>query len=207
MTQEFISLTIVFFLGLVSPGPDFIITVRQSLLHNYKQAIATAIGISIGLMVHVGYCILGLSVIIANSVMLFNAIKYCGAFYLIYLGVKAVRSNGSNLAKQINTTNVQYNSIFSNIRLGFVTNLLNPKATFFIISIFALVVKQDTALSTKLLYAIWMFTVSAGWFSFVAVCFVNKYVKNFFLKFNKYIDNTLGVVLIAFGVKLALWHK
>ncbi|MCP4394713.1 MAG: LysE family transporter [Alphaproteobacteria bacterium] len=207
MTHEFITLTIVFFLALVSPGPDFIVIVKQSLSQNSKAGIATSLGIGVGLIIHVAYCMFGLSLIISKSILIFNLIKYIGAVYLIYIGVKAIRSNGSDFSKLTKISKSKRQSLSKSFMIGFLTNLLNPKATLFMVSMFSLVIKEATPEYIKVFYGVWMFAVAFIWFSFVSLCFSNKHVKDFFIKFNKHVDRTLGAVLILFGIKLFLIKK
>ena len=81
-------------LCLVSPGPDFFIVVRHAMQYSRKTGLYTAAGISAGLSVHIIYSILGLGYLISSSVALFTLIRYIGAAYLIYIGIKAIRSTG-----------------------------------------------------------------------------------------------------------------
>jgi len=75
----------IFTMALASPGPDFVIAVRNSITFSRTAGILTAIGFAVGVGVHVTYTLFGLAAIIAQSVFLFNLIKYIGAAYLIYI--------------------------------------------------------------------------------------------------------------------------
>lgn len=76
---------IIHILGLVSPGPDFVIAVKHSLQYSRATGLWTALGIGLGIIVHVSYCFLGIAFIVSQSILLFNIIKLCGAGYLIFL--------------------------------------------------------------------------------------------------------------------------
>lgn len=75
----------VFSLGLIaviSPGPDFALTLRNSLAYSRQAGICTAMGITVGHIVHATYCLVGIGAIISRSILLFNIIKWLGAAYL-----------------------------------------------------------------------------------------------------------------------------
>lgn len=84
----------VFFMALLSPGPDFVMAVRQSVMHGRRAGIVTAIGFALGVAVHVTYCLLGIAALISQSIVVFSVLKYLGAAYLLYVGIGALRSRG-----------------------------------------------------------------------------------------------------------------
>lgn len=83
------TVTLVHLLAVMSPGPDFIMVMKNALTYSRKAGIWTAIGIATGISVHVFYSLAGLAFIIAQSILLFNTFKLLGAAYLIYLGIKS----------------------------------------------------------------------------------------------------------------------
>src|SRR3989338_11053909 len=89
---EFATFAVANTLSLISPGPDFLMVVRSSLRYNHTTALWVAFGIACGEMIHVGYSLLGIGLIISESILLFNLLKYCGAIYLIYNGVNSLRA-------------------------------------------------------------------------------------------------------------------
>ncbi|MCX7352786.1 MAG: LysE family transporter [Proteobacteria bacterium] len=74
----------------MSPGPDFAVVVRNSLIYSRKTAVLTAVGVSLGILVHLTYILLGLGVVIAKTAWLFCAFKYLGTAYLMYIGIKGL---------------------------------------------------------------------------------------------------------------------
>ena len=127
-------------LGLMSPGPDFAIVTKQAITHGRKTGIATAIGITAGISVHVGYSLLGLGYIMTQSILLFNVIKYAGAAYLIYIGIKSLLAKAPNSSAPDSPTPLAAPSYRKAITTGFLTNVLNPKATLFMFSLFTQVI-------------------------------------------------------------------
>jgi len=88
---EFIAVVTITLLAVISPGPDFAMVSRNSLLNSRRSGILTAIGIGSGVLIHVGYTLIGVGVLIQQSLWLFNLLKIIGAAYLIYLGVGMLR--------------------------------------------------------------------------------------------------------------------
>jgi threonine/homoserine/homoserine lactone efflux protein len=88
--HEFFAVTLFMLLAAMAPGPDFAMVVRNAILYSRRAACFTALGIGAGLGVHTLYSVLGLAVVIAGSATLFGVIKYAGAAYLCYLGVRSI---------------------------------------------------------------------------------------------------------------------
>jgi len=118
-----------------------------------------------------------------------------------------LRSRGTDMKELMIKQNIEKRTFSASFRTGFLTNLLNPKATLFMVSLFSLVLNGATPVYTQALYGFWMVFLAVSWFCFVSLCFSNRYVKNFFVRFNKYIDRTLGLALIILGLKLAFVRR
>ena len=87
---------------------------------------------------------------------------------------------------------------------GFLTNALNPKATLFFISLFALVVSSQTPKLIQAGYGLWMSLATMGWFSLVSVFFTRDDVRRGYLRNGHWLDRALGVVFLAFAGSLVL---
>jgi threonine/homoserine/homoserine lactone efflux protein len=87
--------------------------------------------------------------------------------------------------------------------LGFLTNALNPKATLFFFSLFALIVSPKTPKVIQAGYGLWMAFATAAWFSLVAVLFTRSDIRSKFLRHGHWIDRVLGVVFLGFAASLA----
>ncbi|HAQ49498.1 MAG TPA: lysine transporter LysE, partial [Glaciecola sp.] len=95
---EFITIAGVHLIAVASPGPDFAIVLKQVINQGRRAAIFSSVGIGLGIMLHVMYSILGLSLLIKNTPVLYNIMLYAAAGYLFYIGVLAVRSQPSESA-------------------------------------------------------------------------------------------------------------
>ncbi|HXV29877.1 MAG TPA: LysE family transporter [Sinorhizobium sp.] len=202
---EFASLMAIFSFAIISPGADLAMVMRQSLVHGRRSAIITAFGIGASLMFHVTYTILGLGLIISQSIYLFNIVKWCGVAYLLYIGVKALRAGQTEIAVEageaVGTGKRQ--SALKAFGLGFLANALNPKAVFFFLSIFSTVVSAHTPMMVKFGYGLVMASALILWFVGVSLFMTTPRMRAAFTRASKWIDRASGLVFIALGLKLA----
>ncbi|MEW9613695.1 LysE family transporter [Shinella sp. S4-D37] len=202
---ELASLMAIFSFAIISPGADLAMVMRQSLVHGRRAAIVTSFGIGASLMVHVTYTILGLGLIISQSIYLFNVVKWCGVAYLVYIGVKALRAKGTDLTlapADADETKVGQSALRA-FSLGFLANLLNPKAVFFFLSIFSTVVAAHTPIAVKFGYGLVMASCLIAWFVGVSLFMTTPKMRAAFSRMSQWIDRTSGLVFIALGIKLA----
>ncbi|XAH25880.1 LysE family transporter [Xylophilus sp. GW821-FHT01B05] len=198
---ELLAVITITLLAVISPGPDFAMVTRNSLMLSRRAGVLTALGIGLGVLVHVGYTLIGVGLLIQQSLWLFNAIKWVGAGYLIWLGVKMLRATpGGTLADGA----VAPLSDVAALRRGFLTNALNPKTTVFIVSLFMQVVRPDTPMSVQIGYGAFISVAHVAWFSLVALCFSTGAVRERLLALRHWIDRMFGGLLVGFGVLLAL---
>lgn len=205
---QFITVIVVHFLAVASPGPDFLIVTKNSITNGRKIGILTALGVGLGILVHVTYCLLGIGLIISKSILIFNIIKYIGAGYLIYIGIKALQAKKKNpVTETPEITEVKQVLPWQAIRTGFLVNALNPKATLFFLALFTQVIDPKTPLFIQTLYGLEMFLATSLWFSIVAIAFSNKTMKQKISNVEHWIDRASGAVLLALGIKVALSSK
>ena len=114
----------------LSPGPDIIYVISQSISRGLKSAVMTSLGLTSGLLVHTFFVTIGLSLIISQNEYIFNFIKLLGVLYFSYLITLTFINR--NKKKELNTENKSRNDFFK----GFVMNLLNPKVSLFFIAFF-----------------------------------------------------------------------
>jgi RhtB (resistance to homoserine/threonine) family protein len=190
-------------LAAISPGPDFVMTVRNSLIYSRRTGIYTGIGISTGLLVHLFYCAAGIGYIISKSIVLFSIIKLLGAGYLIYMGVGSLMARGSRLDLMNENAGINLTD-FQAFKTGFLTNVLNPKATLFFLSLFTLVISNATPLYIILTISVIILLTALVWFTIVAIFFTHQKVQKGFLKYEKGINRLLGGFLVLLGIKIVL---
>ena len=197
---ELLAVVTITLLAVISPGPDFAMVTRNSLLLSRRAGVLTALGIALGVLVHVGYTLLGVGLLMQQSLWLFNAVKLAGAAYLVVLGIGMLRAQPGDAAPANATAAL---SDAGALRVGFFTNALNPKTTIFIVSLFMQVVQPTTPLAVQLGYGAFISVAHMAWFALVALCFSSGAVRARLLAARHWIDRALGGLLIVFGLLLA----
>jgi len=186
----------------VIPGADFVMVTRTSIYHGRWAGLYTTFGVCLSICMHAAYSIAGLAVVIANSVWLFSIIKYLGAAYLIYIAwqlltTRELLANGS----RVDSESI---SDFAALRLGLMSNLLNPKAPIFFISIFTQVVSVDTQLMMQIGYGLIIVLAHLIWFASVALLLSHPSLLPRFNQHKQKIDKIAGIILILFAAKIGL---
>ena len=130
-----------------------------------------------GILLHVGYCILGVALLLSQSPALFNGMKYIAAAYLLYLGIQSIRD--SLKPATIVKTNGEEISVEPRkaFVLGFLTNGLNPKATLFFLALFTVVISPDTPISMQIIYGIYLAIATFAWFAMLSKILGNENVR------------------------------
>jgi len=186
-----------------TPGPLFVLILRNSLVYSRKTGIATAVGIAIGNFIHITYSITGIAFIFSTSEIAFNIIKILGVLYLAYLGVKtffinAKKQTESNYDKQKDL------STFEAFKIGFLANILSPKASLFFASIFATVMASATPFWVVIFLWIIMPLNSFVMAFILSVFFTQKKVRASYLKYQHIVNKLLGLVLMLFAAMIAM---
>jgi RhtB (resistance to homoserine/threonine) family protein len=206
---QFAKVAVAHMLAVASPGPDFAMVVRQSIAHGRRVAIWTAIGVGSAILVHVTYALLGIGILLRTYPYAFAAVKFAGAAYLAWIGIKALRSRPRN---EMPLASARANADIANPALpspraawvsGFLTNIFNPKATLFFVAIFASLIDPATPKVIQAAYGAWMSLSTMGWFCMVAVLFTRENVRAAFLRGGHWIDWAMGVVFIGLAGALA----
>lgn len=200
--SEIIALSTVALMMAISPGADFILVTRNSLGYSRNTGLYTTLGITIGTWVHISYCIAGLALVINTSPLLFSAIKYLGALYLIYIGISSIRTKTAVASKP--QTDIPLMKPMKALVSGFLSNALNPKTTLFFLGIFTQLVTIDTPMIIQLLYGGIISLAHLLWFSLLSFLLTHKKLLPKVREYQKILNRVLGITLIALGLKLFL---
>ncbi len=191
----------------VSPGPAFIMAVKNSLTYGRRAGVFTAIGLALGVGVHAAFVLVGAAYILMQSAFIFNLLKYLGAAYLIFIGIKALRAKKTEKSViDANTQPQQYKEITSlnAVKMGLLTNLLSPKALVFFTAVYTQFIGIDTPVFMLVLYGLTSICIEMGWFSTLSCILTHKRVKDTFNNFAHWVERLCGGLLVALGVRLAL---
>jgi len=191
----------------LSPGPDMIYTAARSLSQGIKAGIFSALGIFVGCLFHTAAAVFGLSKVIEESVLLFSIIKYAGAAYLIYLGIRSILG-GKKTKKEIDSLPILTSrKIFFQ---GMLTNILNPKVAIFFLSFLPQFINpESTYLKEQIAFLGLWFDVQGAAALMVVACAVGAF-KNILQKnttFWNWQEKITGLILLGLGVKMFFTKK
>ncbi|TMR95996.1 LysE family translocator [Nonomuraea basaltis] len=203
MTQ-FVAFGGVVLLGAMSPGPDFAVVVRRSAVSGRGYGMAAALGISVGVFVWVVAAATGVAALLSASAVAFTVVKVVGAAYLLYLGVKALRSalrKGGEL--ELGLPDPGRRSSSAAFGEGLLTNVLNPKAALFFVALVPQFVSSGASIGDTLVLSVIALAGTVAWFLVVAN--IVGTLRRVFARpaVRRTVDGLTGAALIGLGVKLA----
>ena len=207
-----ITLASIHFIALMSPGPDFALVVQNATRHGRQTGLYIALGLSCGILLHSLLSLTGISYLVHQQPTLFAIIQLAGGSYLLYLGYGALKTTWATIQSH-DDDNQALNSkdlILTNKReafsKGFATNILNPKALVFFISLMSSLVPADMSLSGKGFALLILFGLSLFWFSLVAWMLSTKALQRKLHEATVYIDGLCGALFSMIGLSI-LWQS
>jgi threonine/homoserine/homoserine lactone efflux protein len=191
----------------LTPGNDMVYVASRSISQGIKAGIVSACGVFMGCFVHILAAVFGLSIIIAKSACLFQIIKYAGAGYLVYLGIRALLSKPAVKITDEKPSKPQYFKLF---KQGILTNALNPKVAIFFLSFLPQFINATSPYFRLQLFTlgIW-FGIQGTLVLIIVACILGK-TKDFFKQNPKVWliqEKITGFILIGLGIKIALASK
>ncbi|MGL4712992.1 MAG: LysE family translocator [Shewanella sp.] len=214
-----LTLAVIHTVALISPGPDFAIMVKIATQQSRSTAIATAIGVSVAILVHTILSLTGVSLLIKSSDTLYLLVQIVGASYLAWMGFGALRAalvalatrktSGSTHAgqqiKAIDAADVKgvaaglgmAMSCWQGFSTGLYTNILNPKALIFFLTLFSTLITPSVTTSTKIASVILLLSLSLIWFGFLAVMLSKARVQLKLQRLTPIIDAVIGVIFMS----------
>lgn len=200
---EFAGLMLAFGINAVIPGADFAMVLRQSVVHGRRAALLTSAGIATSILVHGTYTLLGVGVLVGQSLLAFNILKWAGAAYLVWLAISALRSPPPQPLADLEGAS-EHRGDMAAFALGFLTNLLNPKAVLFFLALFTSLVSVHTAGDTKVIYVASMSIMLFAWFALVSVFFTTPSIRQGFYRIGRWFNRITGITFLALAVRVAL---
>jgi threonine/homoserine/homoserine lactone efflux protein len=185
---DYLAFAFICLLGAMSPGADFAIVTRFAASGSRPAAVMSSLGISAALLVHVSYCLLGVGLFLQGSPLAFRSIQIVGSLYLGYLGIKLLMIKGSSGSVAAPSKKHAFSS-------GFMTNLLNPKATLFVLSLFTQFIKEDSSNWIRLGYGMTMVMVTLLWFTSLSLIMTHKKMIHKFQTYQLLLCKVMGVIL------------
>jgi threonine/homoserine/homoserine lactone efflux protein len=165
-----------------------------------RAGLQTSIGILGGNLVHITYCVLGIGILISQSIVAFSTLKYVAAAYLIYLGVVSVRS-GSKILDASEIQGERFTRAW--FVQGFVNNLLNPKGTLFYLGVFTTVITPETSTSAMFVLILLMMLVSASFWACFVYTLDHRSFRDTVERSQQTVNRVFGALLILLGLRVA----
>ncbi len=190
----------------LSPGPDMVFIIGQTIKGGRAKGFSAMGGIWMGAACHAVVAAFGLSAVLMTSATAFLVLKWVGAVYLVWLGVQAVRSKGSSFLQIDTLSPTSVSNNWSIFQQGLMVSLLNPKvAIFFMAFLPQFVVPGAGPTSAQLLLHGFLVVLIAGVVEPPIIVLADRIAGRFreSLKFGLWLDRCLGCMLIGLGVKLA----
>ena len=200
MLDQLLVIVSVTALVMVIPGPDMLLVVRNTFTGGRGAGLRTSAGVLAGNLVHITYCLLGIGVIISQSILAFSALKFAGAAYLIYLGIVSVRSGATTLDTSEIGERRPNRTWFVQ---GLVNNLLNPKGTLFYLGVFTTVIEPETPARTMLVLVLAMMAVSASFWLLFVYTLDLPIIRRSVERSQLTVTRIFGALLILLGIRVA----
>jgi threonine efflux protein len=198
----FLSLTLIHLLAAASPGPDFALVTRESVVNGRRAGLLTSVGISLGLAVHVSYSAAGVATLVTHSPALLTAVEILGACFLIYIGASSLRTRRSpSPLEGTAATDMRASKLLSK---GFLCNLLNPKAPLYFLALFTAVIPASTPTATLLIYCAWLVCLQCLWFANMSLLFSYARVRLTLNDSRVWIERFFGLGMLALAGRM-IW--
>lgn len=192
-------------LAAMSPGPDFIVVMKNALKWKI-QGYMTALGVVSAILIHIAYCVAGIGIIISQSILLFQVIKIFGALYLLYLSYQLLKSKKDTWAKVV-TAKAQEKNYFNAFKEGFITNVMNPKATLFFLSVFTQVISPETSIFLQSIYGVTMAVTAGIWFITLTTIINFSFIQKYISAIQYYLNKIMWAFLAILWVKILFSWK
>jgi threonine/homoserine/homoserine lactone efflux protein len=193
----------------LTPGPDVLYIVNNGLKSGVRAGIVAALGIVSGCFVHVFAAAFGVGALLATSATAFTVLKWVGAAYLVWMGVKLLLARGgaSPMAPTPTTLVIQPANLRSIYQRGFLTNVLNPKVALFFLAFVPQFIAQDAPnkVAAFLLLGL-LFNINSLPINFGYAWLAAKAAKRLHTvqRAMHWMDRVAGLMFVGFGLKLAM---
>jgi threonine/homoserine/homoserine lactone efflux protein len=188
----------------LTPGPDNIYVLMQSIVNGRKYGIATVLGLMTGCIIHTSVVAFGASTILKQNPTLFFIIKLFGALYLVYLAYKVFKSSGDI---ELGNGAIPQKSVFELFKQGFIMNVLNPKVTLFFLALFPGFLFSDTMSEVVQFYILGLLFMLVSFVVFSGIAILAGAISDTIKKNNNigtYLKWTQIIVFVGIAVFIML---
>jgi threonine/homoserine/homoserine lactone efflux protein len=179
---------------------------RNTLAGGRRGGLMTALGVLAGNLVHIGYCAVGIGLLISRSIVAFSVLKYLAAAYLVYLGIMSLRSAGGRISLDASAETAKARRRMFFVQ-GFFNNILNPKGTLFYLGVFTMVITPQTSGAGMLALVATTVCVSALFWLVFVFTLDTRPVRRSIEGAQAGVSRLLGGVLILLGLRIAVMDR
>lgn len=187
-------------LGVISPGPSFVMVARTAVAASRRQALAAALGMGVGGAAFATAALLGLQAVFHAVPLLYLTLKVAGGLYLCYLGFLIIRFASQPLA--VEGGGPVAGGGARAFWLGLSTQVSNPKTAIVYASVFAAFLPPAFSSGFVAALLVLVFCVEAGWYGLVAVVLSADAPQRAYLSCKAWVDRVAGAVLLGLGLRL-----
>lgn len=187
----------------LSPGPDLAFILGQTAKRGVQSGFSAMFGIWTGAFIHVMFAALGLSAILATSAVAFSAVKWIGAAYLIWLGIQALRSGGTNISVN---GRVSPKGLMKLFKQGVLVAVLNPKVAVFFLAFLPQFVEPGAGPVSMQLFLHGSLIIVVAAFVEPPLILIGGKLTEYLgnnTQVSRWMDRGLGALFIGLGIKLA----
>lgn len=197
-----------YILAVVSPGPDLVMTMRNTMCFSRRTGLWGVAGTTAGLLLHLTYTILGIRYVAENYGWVLDIVKFVGGSYLIYIGISSFNIRKSALneledALELPPVGERNLSPLQAFRTGFLTNALNPIVVLLFIGILSEHVDEHTPAGITVMISLMIMMISAAWFTVVVLFLSNKHMQGMLKQYGHLVERICGGALAGLGLYIA----
>lgn len=193
----------VLLLGIMSPGPSFVLVARTSIAVSRLDGLVTAIGMGLGSMLFALLAIVGLQTVLESVPWLYMLLKVMGGMYLVYLAYQLWKGAKASINLE-NAARQDQSQLRKSFATGLVTQLSNPKTAIFYGSIFAALLPQTISKQEMLALSILIFALETSWYAIVACVLSSASPRALYLRSKTMVDWLASGIVGVLGLKLIL---
>lgn len=192
----------------ISPGPDIMYVLSTSLAKGKQFGIATAVGLSSGLLFHTTLLAFGISTLIVAIPWLFIAIKVFGTLYLLRIINLLYKAPIEPITVSVDHAPISRSNVFQQVQQGLIMNILNPKIMLFFLSLFPSFLHPELGNIKMQVYTLGSIFMLQAFIVFCLIAVLSGYVSKFLMK-NKYVQGYMNYFQIAIFIALIvfMWIK
>jgi len=187
--------------GVISPGPSFVMVARVAVASSRVRALATALGMGAGGAIFGAAALLGLQSVLLAVPALYAGLRVLGGLYLCYLGFLILRSARQPLVVTADSGKGSSRPLGA-FWLGLTTQISNPKAAIVYASVFAAFLPTSFSLGFAVALLAAVLLIETAWYALVALLFSSSGPQRVYLSYKAWIDRAAGAVMFTLGLKL-----